>query len=367
LYKVLTFSSTGGLAGGGGNIRAMKFVISHKYEEIVSLDNLLLAWEEFASEKKKRADVRIFARALLHNILSIHRDLTSKAYAHSSYDAFTVSDPKTRNIHKATVRDRLLHRAVYRVLFPPFNKTFISDSYSCRDDKGTHRAFQQLVRMARKVSANYTGPCWAIKMDIKKFFDSIDHKILLKLLAQRINDRQLMDLLKMIIGSFEFSPGKGMPLGNLTSQLFANVYMDPLDKFVKHWLKAKYYLRYADDFLILSSSPEELMGYFVEINTFLKERLKLQIHQNKTSLRKLSQGIDFAGYVALPHYQVPRHRTVKRIFKKINSASNEELEKALPSYFGYIQHASSQKIKDQIEYRIRKKSNSSILENDPTL
>lgn len=345
----------------------MKIVINHKFEEIISLDNLLLAWEEFASEKKKRADVRIFARALLHNILSIHRDLTSSTYIHSRYEAFTVSDPKRRSIHKATVRDRLLHRAVYRILFPAFNKTFINDSYSCRDNKGTHRAFQRLVTMTRKVSVNHTGPCWAIKMDIKKFFDSIDHEVLLDLLTQRINDPQLMNLLKTIIGSFEFSAGKGMPLGNLTSQLFANVYMDPLDKFVKHQLKAKYYLRYADDFLILSSNPEELLGYFVEINTFLKEKLKLQIHQNKTSLRKLSQGIDFVGYVALPHYQVPRHRTVKRIFKKVSGALNEDLEKAMPSYLGYIQHVSSRKIKDQMEYRVRKRSENSILDYDSTV
>lgn len=326
----------------------MKIIISHKYQEIVSLDNLLLAWQEFVKEKKKRADVRIYARALLYNIRSLHQDLTSFTYQHSSYEAFNITDPKPRSIHKATVRDRLLHRAIYRILYPIFDKTFIHDSYSCRTDKGTHKAFQQLIRFSRQVSNNYTQPCWAIKMDIKKFFDSIDHEILLTLLSKRIDDSGLMDLLEKIIRSFVHIPGKGMPLGNLTSQLFANVYMDPLDKFVKHDLKAKYYLRYADDFLILSSDPEELLGFLVEINTFLKEELKLFIHPNKISLRQLEWGIDFVGYIARPHYQTARKKTLKRIYRKIKESNSETLERALPSYLGYISHASSYKAKEKI-------------------
>lgn len=321
----------------------MKFVISHKYQEIISLENLLVAWEEFAKEKKKRADVRIFARALLHNVLSLHQDLTNFSYRHSRYEAFKVNDPKPRNIHKAIVCDRLLHRAIYRILYPIFDQTFIHDSYSCRDDKGTHRAFRQLINFSYRVSKNYTRPCLAIKMDIRKFFDSIDHKILLELLQKRINDPKLLDLLKQIIQSFEFSPGKGMPLGNLTSQLFANVYMDPLDKFVKHQLRAKYYLRYADDFMLLSTNADQLMGYFIEINRFLKTELKLHIHPNKVHLRKLSQGIDFVGYVSLPRYSLPRRKTLGRIFRQVEKLDQEALEKSLPSYLGYLGHANSRK------------------------
>lgn len=178
-------------------------------------------------------------------------------------------------------------------------------------------------------------------MDIKKFFNSIDHQILLKLLKQRIIDARLNYVLEHIISSFTFSPDKGMPLGNLTSQLFANVYMDPFDKFVKHRLKVRYYLRYADDFLILSANPDELLGYFVEMNRFLKEVLKLRIHPQKVLLRKLSWGIDFVGYMALPHYNLPRRKTVRRIFKKVAKSSPEELAKSLPSYLGYLEHAQS--------------------------
>lgn len=327
------------------------------FEEIISVDNLLTAWQGFLPGKRKRADVRKFSQALMHNILTLHQDLADGSYCHGSYEAFRVSDPKPRNIHKATVRDRLLHHAIYRSLYASFDNLFIHDSYSCRDNKGTHRAFMQLVRRARKVSNNYTGCCFALKMDIRKFFESINHETLLWLLRKRIADENTLHLLENIIRSFEHDPGSGMPLGNLTSQLFANVYMDPLDKFVKHHLKARYYIRYADDFLILSSSRDELMGYFVEIWRFLREELKLELHPSKISLRKLSWGIDFVGYVARPHYGVPRRKTVKRMFSKLKflwETDSPHLEASVQSYLGHLKHVSayqkSEKLKSTFQF-----------------
>lgn len=309
--------TTGGTVWGGGSIRWMRRIVGHIYEEIISLENLLVAWEEFVVGKNKRADVQLFSRALLHNIQLLHRDLTSFTYKHASYEQFEITDPKQRLISKASVRDRLLHHAIYRVLYPLFDPTFIYDSYSCRINKGTHRAFQRLVVLTRKASRNYTKPCFALKCDIRKFFDSVDHEVLVGLLKERIEDERVLNLLRSIIDSFVVVPGKGIPIGNLVSQLFVNVYLDPLDKFVRHRLRAKSYLRYADDFLLLSQNPDELMGYFVEINQFVKTVLKLTIHPHKIYLRKLSQGIDFVGYVAFPHYNLPRRKTVKRILKNI--------------------------------------------------
>ncbi len=323
--------------------------ITHKYDDIIALPNLLAAWKEFIRGKKHRADIRQFSQALFYNICQLQQELESFSYHHSAYDAFTVYDPKRRSIHKATVRDRIFHQAIYQKLYPAFDRTFIFDSYSCRNNKGTHKAFARLVAFSREVNLDCAGRCWAIKMDIKKFFDSVDHRILIGLLTERITDKKLLRALRTIISSFEFSPGKGMPLGNLTSQLFANIYLDPLDKFVKQTLKAKYYLRYADDFMILSPDPEELLGYFVEINTFLKNRLRLQLHPDKIVLRKLLQGIDFVGYVAFPHHQLPRRKTVRRIIKKASIAPKEQLQKALLSYLGYLQHASSHKIQQQLK------------------
>ncbi len=320
-----------------------------------------MAWAEFRKGKRNKPDVQAFELHLEDNIFALREDLVSGNYRHGDYHQFRISDPKPRVISKASVRDRLLHRAIHRVLYPIFDKTFIFDSYSCRDNKGTHRAFWRLAQMTRKISENYTRPCYALKCDIRKFFDSIDHQILFGLLEDRIADEKLLKLLRDIIGSFEHSPGKGMPLGNLTSQLFANIYMDPLDKFVKHQLKAKYYLRYADDFIFLSDNPDELMGYLVEANHFLKTKLKLNIHPNKIYLRKLKWGIDYVGYVVLPHYNLPRRRTVERIKKKLKSSlamgDFESVAGAMPSYLGYLGHANAYKLQKSLLRKINEGNN----------
>lgn len=207
----------------------------------------------------------------------------------------------------------------------------------------------RLVTLSRKISRNYTRQCWALKLDIKKFFDSVDHKVLKRLLAKRIIDEKLIELLGQIIDSFQVTPGKGMPIGNLTSQLFANIYMDPLDKFVKHKLKARYYLRYADDIVLLSDSPSEVIGHFLVISRFLKKVLQLTVHPDKISLRKLEWGIDFVGYVALPHYQLPRTKTARRILKKVSQSTGTEwLEWAMPSYLGYLAHADSYQFQQEV-------------------
>ena len=333
--------------GGGLNRRVLFH--SGTFAQIVFLGNFFLAWKNFRRGKRGRKDVQSFEFQLEDNIFKLHANLIGGNYRPGGYQQFRITDPKARVISKALVRDRLLHQAIYQILYPGFDAVFIDDSFSCRNNKGTHRAFRQLVRFTLQVSRIYRQHGWALKMDIRKFFDSVSHAILLDLLAERIEDAKLFDLLKQIIHGFEFSPGKGMPLGNLTSQLFANIYLDPLDQFVKHHLKAKYYLRYADDFMVLADRPDELMGFFVEINRFVKDRLKLKIHPDKVSLRKLSWGIDFVGYVALPHYNLPRHKTVKRIIHRVADASEDELAKSLPSYLGYLEHASSFKLINKLK------------------
>jgi len=331
-------------------------IIKDSYKDIISLENLLAAWSEFVRGKRSRADVQRFERNLMANFIALHKDLREGCYNHSPYWPFKITDPKPRNIHKAGVRDRLLHKAIYRVLYPIWDKTFILDSYSCRNKKGTHKAFARLETITRKISKNYTQPCFALKCDIRRFFDSIDHEVLTALLRKRTSDTKLLDLLRNIIGSFELSLGKGMPLGNLTSQLFANVYMDPLDKFAKHKLKAKHYLRYADDFIFLADNPDELMGYFVEINQFLKTNLKLSLHPDKISLRKLEWGIDYVGYVTLPYYNLPRRKTVKRIQKHLArdlmDGDIQSVNNAMPSYLGYLGHANASKLQDDLSQKV---------------
>ena len=186
--------------------------MSHVYEYIISLENLLEAWKEFLRGKRNKKDVQEFQLYLMDNILSLHLDLKNKTYQHGGYHAFNISDPKPRNIHKALVRDRLLHHAVYRVLYPFFDKKFISDSYSCRLNKGTHKANKRLQKYFYKVSRNNTRQCWVLKCDIRKFFASIDHDILIAILKKHISDDSTVSLLKIAIQSFRSTGlGKGLP------------------------------------------------------------------------------------------------------------------------------------------------------------
>ncbi|MEJ0001635.1 MAG: reverse transcriptase domain-containing protein [bacterium] len=182
----------------------------------------------------------------MENLLNLHLNLKTKKYKHSGYRAFKISDPKPRDIHKASVRDRLLHHAIYRMLYPFFDKKFIYDSYSCRIGKGTHRAMDRFRHFFRRTSKNNTRTCYVLKCDIRKFFANIDHDILKKILAKHIGEADTLWLLTTVIDSFSttWTPGVqvGLPLGNLTSQLLVNVYMNEFDQFVEHRLKVKCYI-----------------------------------------------------------------------------------------------------------------------------
>lgn len=169
---------------------------------LTSLDNLYAAWYEFRCGKRDRPDVLAFERHLEDNIFGLHEELVSGTYRHGSYHKFHVFDPKHRVIHKATVRDRLVHHAVHRLLLPVFEQSFIFDSYSCRDEKGAHAAVRRLEVFARRVSKKYRGSCWALKFDVRKFFDSVDHEILLDILRKRIPDERVMNLVTNIVESY---------------------------------------------------------------------------------------------------------------------------------------------------------------------
>ena len=290
-------------------------------------------------------------------LLQLSKDLSSGSYAHGPYKDFYIEDPKRRHIFKAMVIDRILNHAIFRVLEPIFDKKFIYDSYSSRIERGIHKAHERFRQFAWKLSRNNTQTVWVLKCDIRKFFDSIDHSVLLKIISKTIDDMKVIELLKSIIESHTTCPGKGIPMGNLTSQLFSNIYLDQLDQHIKINLKIKNYIRYADDFVILSRDKEELLHYLSIIGIFLKENLSLSLHPNKIITRKFNQGIDFLGYILFPHLTLLRTRTRRRMLKaikilKIKYDSKEISEKAfnqsLASYLGMLKHCRSHKIKIQI-------------------
>lgn len=290
----------------------------------------------------------------MDNIIALHKELRNKTYRHGDYLAFKINDSKPRDIHKASVCDRLLHHAIYRILYPYFDRKFIFDSYSCRKDKGTHKALNRFRKLAMKVSRNNTKTTWVLKGDISKFFANIDHQILKSILGQYIRDEDILWLFGEVIDSFQ-AKGKnsiGLPLGNLTSQLLVNIYMNEFDEFIKRNLKVKYYMRYADDFIVLGGSRLYLVNLIPLISDFLEKRLGLSLNPNKLSIKTYSSGVDFLGWVHFPGFRVLRTATKKRIFRRLkqNQAST-----TLTSYLGLLKHGNTYGItKSLLEKTLKK-------------
>jgi len=325
----------------------MGIKLGHIFENIISIENLLEAWKEFLRGKRGKKDVQEFSLNLMDNIFALHNDLFNHSYKHGTYQAFKINDPKPRDIHKASVRDRLVHHAIYRALYPFFAKTFIADSYSCQIGKGTHRAINRFRQFSRIVSKNSTRTCWILKCDIKKFFASIDHAILIDILRQRISDHDALWFFQEIIESFKTEPGRGLPLGNLTSQLLVNIYMNEFDQFAKHKLKAKYYIRYADDFAMFSEDREWLQELITVIENFLSLKLKLKLHQDKVFIKTLSSGVDFLGWIHFADHQVLRTATKRRMMRRLEQ--NKSLA-TVNSYLGLLKHGNAYKIKRNYLY-----------------
>ncbi len=316
------------------------------YKDVVSVENLLEAWGEFVKGKRKRRDVQEFGRSLMDNLFDLHEHLQVMTYKHDPYEMFVITDPKTRRIHKASVADRVVHRAVYRKLYPLFDLTFISDSFSSRVHKGTHKALDRFRVMAWKASHNHHRTVWVLQCDIRKFFASIDQEILMKVLTNRLEDEQLLWLIHAIVTSFSTQPGKGLPLGNLTSQIFSNIYLNELDQFVKYVLKVKFYIRYADDFVLLSHNRRYLEQMQSILNGFLARELKIQIHPNKNKIKSLASGVDFLGWVHFPHHRTLRSTTRRRMVK---SLADNPCEETITSYKGLLGHGDAYGLSREID------------------
>jgi retron-type reverse transcriptase len=312
-----------------------KKVYEGSFDDITSMNALLLAWREFRRGKSKKGDVQLYERDLIENLLTLQRELVSGKYRHGTYQAFKINDPKPRDIHKSTVRDRVVHHLLYKALAPFFFQIFVSDSYSCQLGKGTHRAINRYTYFAQKVSENNTKQGFVLKCDIRKFFANIDHDILRRLLRERIADERTFVLLGKVIESFDSGQeGKGLPLGNLTSQLLVNIYMHEFDMYVKQTLKAKYYIRYADDFVVFSNDKEYLAEIVRLIVLFLRDKLALELHPNKVSVETLSSGVDFLGWVHFQHHRVLRTVTKRRMLRKCDISN-------ITSYQGMLEHGNA--------------------------
>lgn len=327
--------------------RELRRKLIHVYQDIISIENLLISFQEFLRGKRRRKDVILFGLNLMDNIILLHFELLNKSYEHGSYLSFKINDPKPRDIHKASVRDRVLHHAVFRILYPYFEKKFIFDSYSCQINKGTHKAIYRFRQLSRKVSANNTKTCWVLRCDIRKFFANIDHQVLKDILLRYIEDEEILWLLGHVIDSFQTEEQRevGLPLGNVTSQLLINVYMNEFDQFMKRELKVKYYIRYCDDFVILHQDKPYLENLMPQISEFLGSQLKLSLHKDKVFIKRLSNGIDFLGWVHFHHHRILRTATKRRMFKKLKENKTQE---TINSYLGLLKHGNTYKLVKRI-------------------
>jgi len=338
-------------------------IYKNLFNQIVSPENLLISWDEFKKGKRYKPDVLDFEWNLEENIFKLHGELIDRSYKHSDYVSFFINDPKRRHIHKASVRDRVLHHAVFKILNPVFEPSFIHTSFSCRINKGTHKATITLSKMLTKVSKNNTNKCFVLKCDIKKFFDTVNQEILKNIISKRVKDKDTLWLLDRIIEGYstKFSTlldRRGIPIGNLTSQLFANVYMNELDQFVKHVLKVKHYVRCTDDFVIVHGDVKYLKNLISQIAIFLKNELDISLHSRKVTINKAGRGVDFLGYVILPNHKAVRTKTKNRAFKKLklkvkdtknDKISEDLLEQTLNSYLGVFSHANTYKLSEEFK------------------
>lgn len=319
---------------------------------MVSRENLIDSFFRFRTGKKSKEDILEFSMNLSKEIDQLHLDLMNQTYCHGDYKHFVVNDPKRRDIHKASVRDRVVHHALYNALHGYFDNLFIHDSYSCRLNKGTHKAIYRMQKFIRQVSLDYQKRVYILKCDIQKFFANIDHNILKDLLRKHISDKNTLWLLTDIIGSFH-TPGfknKGLPLGNLTSQLLVNIYMNEFDHFVKREMKDKFYIRYADDFIFISDDRDFLLKKISLVNYFLKTRLSLSIHPKKVFIENISLGIDFLGWKHFPHHRILRSNTRKRMMRKLRAPYLRG--ETLQSYLGLLKHGNTHKLRSNVGGKI---------------
>ena len=317
--------------------------------------NVQKAYNKARKCKRHRKDVLIFTKDKEENLDKVREDILNLAYEPSEYHYFKVYEPKERQIMALPFYDRVVQHAINNVLEPIFDKRFISQSYACRKGKGMHAASDTLKEWLYEWNKYHPDqPLYAIKADIHHYFQSIDHAILKTEIRKVIKDAGVLALLDRIIDHNGNMPdGVGIPVGNLTSQLFANIYLDALDQFIKHELGVEAHIRYMDDFVILSPDKEQLRSWLAQIEQFLREELKLEFNP-KTTILAAKNGIDFVGYKHRATHRKVRKDSIKRIKRTIKKCESgkitkEQLQKSIQSWTGHAGHADSYNLRKKIE------------------
>ncbi len=336
---------------------------------VYDFHNLLTAFYRARAGKRKRKDIAQFEFNLEKNLIKLSEELKNKTYQPGKYKNFYLTDQKRRLITAAPFRDRVVHHALLQVIEPIFERMFIYDSYGCRIGKGQHRACDRYQRFAR-----YNK--YVLRCDIQKFYPSVDHKILLQIINRWIKDKYIMWLIEKILESGKdilkdeyipvwfpgdelftpFERAKGLPIGNLTSQFFGNIYLNELDHFVKEKLRVRCYVRYMDDFALFDNSKHRLQEYKKEIVKFLY-KLRLTLNPKRQFVFPVDTGVDFLGYRIFPTHRLVRKSTVYRYTRRLKYLWHNVRERKLPTakltasivaWFGHINHANSYNLKRMV-------------------
>lgn len=341
------------------------------FQEIISFENLLLAAKASQKGKRNKKDVAAFHFHLEDNIINLREELIGKTYLPGWYRTFTIYDPKERMISAAPYRDRVIHHALCNIIEPIFEKIFIYDSYANRKNKGTHKAIERFQSYARKYQ-------YVLKCDIRKFFPSIDHIVLKEEIRNKIRCRDTLWLVDTIIdnsnpqeANLQWYPGdnlfspierkKGLPIGNLTSQFWGNVYLNRFDHFIKEELGVPGYVRYVDDFVLMGNDKKQLTEWRTALTRYL-EKLRLTPHPNKTQIHQTKDGIPFLGFQVFPYYRYVRKEKIKRYkrylkhnldLRKDGKLSPQKLEDQLNAWLGHIRFGQSKRLEYSIFWYLR--------------
>lgn len=289
------------------------------FEKILSFENLLAAAKKALKGKKEKPRVAHFYFNLEKELLSLQEEMLTKTYKPRPLRIIQIREPKLREIGVVDFRDRVVHHAIFNIIEPILDRSFIYHSYASRKGKGTHRAIKQAQKFSRKYH-------YYLKCDIRKYFPSIDHQILKNIIARKFKDQDLIWILEVIIDSYNSESKKGIPIGSLTSQHFANLYLDKLDHYIKDTLGVKSYLRYTDDFVLFSNSKTSLHLLHSEICAFLQKELKLELKEEATIIAPVSEGIPFLGFRIFPNIIRIKNENKKRLIRKMKSRNKEFME-----------------------------------------
>lgn len=334
----------------------MPKTIRNVYDSAVSFENLLKAHKKARRGKREKKQVILFELKLEEELLSLEKELRNGTYKHGGYREFKIYEPKERNIMASDYRDRVIHQwYVEHFIKPYFVPQFINTSYACIEKRGMHKASKDL-QLAMRIYKNRFNNYYILKMDVTKYFPNIDKRILWDILKRKIKDRKLLWLTREILLSTEGTIG--LPLGNYTSQMFANIYLNELDQYAKHNLKCKYYFRYMDDIVILCKDKEEAKASLEKISLFLKDNLKLTLN-SKTKIFKDIQGVNFCGYKINEKRLKIRHTSkcrMKRKLKKYTKLLKEgkitipDIQRSIAGWLGYVKHADSFNLRKSMFY-----------------